>query len=64
LENTEHEKSKSFIIVEIIIDRVSNKLQTGQSIIIPAHAHNTIMAKERFKMITTIIKSGYEEVCA
>lgn len=47
---------------EIIINRSSNKLKTGQSIIIPAHAYNTITAKERFKMITTIIKSGYEEV--
>lgn len=47
---------------EIIIDRKSSKLETGQSIIIPAHAYNTIMANERFKMITTIIKSGYEEV--
>lgn len=47
---------------EIIINQRSNMLQTGQSIIIPTHAYNTIMAKERFKMITTIIKSGYEEV--
>ncbi len=49
---------------EIIIDYKSNKLQTGQAIIIPAHASNTIKANERFKMITTMIKSGYEEVCA
>ncbi len=47
---------------EIMIDRKNNRLETGQSIIIPAHAANTIRANERFKMISTIIKSGYEEV--
>ena len=47
---------------EIIIDDKSNLLDTGQSIIIPAHARNTIKANERFKMILTIIKSGYEDV--
>ncbi len=44
---------------EIIIDGKSAILETGQSIIIPAHAHNTIRANERFKMLSTIIKSGY-----
>jgi quercetin dioxygenase-like cupin family protein len=47
---------------EIIIDGVKNQLETGNSIIIPAHSSNTIMAKERFKMLSTIIKSGYEDV--
>jgi quercetin dioxygenase-like cupin family protein len=45
---------------EIIIDGISNWLNTGQSIIIPAHTPNTVRANERFKMISTIIKSGYE----
>jgi len=45
---------------EIIIDGVSNFLETGQSIIVPAHTPNSIKANERFKMISTIIKSGYE----
>lgn len=45
---------------EIIIDGVSHLLDTGQSIIIPAHASKTLKANERFKMISTIIKSGYE----
>ncbi len=45
---------------EIVIDGTSNLLNTGQSIIIPAHIPNTIKANERFKMISTIIKSGYE----
>ena len=47
---------------EILINGVSNMLNTGQSIIIPAHARNTIKANERFKMISTIIKSGYDEL--
>jgi quercetin dioxygenase-like cupin family protein len=45
---------------EIVIDGKSNMLETGQSIIIPAHTANTVKANERFKMISTIIKSGYE----
>jgi len=45
---------------EIIIDGISNFLDTGESIIIPAHASNVVKANERFKMISTIIKSGYE----
>ena len=47
---------------EIIIDDQSNLLESGQSIIIPAHTSNTIKANIRFKMISTIIKSGYEEI--
>ena len=47
---------------EILINGVSNILSTGQSIIIPAHARNIIKANERFKMISTIIKSGYDEL--
>lgn len=45
---------------EIVIDKVSNILKAGQGIIIPAHASNYIKANGRFKMILTIIKSGYE----
>jgi quercetin dioxygenase-like cupin family protein len=45
---------------EIVIDGKSNFLVTGQSIIIPAHTSNIVKANERFKMISTIIKSGYE----
>ena len=46
---------------EVVIDEIPNILQTGQAIIIPAHASNIIKANERFKMISTVIKSGYEE---
>ena len=45
---------------EIVIDKVSKHLSTGQSIVVPAHAANYIKANGRFKMIQTIIKSGYE----
>ncbi len=47
--------------VEVVIDDKSNILQTGQAIIIPAHTSNMIKGNDRFKMISTIIKSGYEE---
>ena len=46
---------------EIIIDGASNQLSTGQGIIIPAHRSHIIKARKRFKMILTIIKSGYED---
>ena len=45
---------------EIVIDKVSNLLESGQGIIIPAHSPNFIEPNGRFKMISTIIKSGYE----
>jgi quercetin dioxygenase-like cupin family protein len=45
---------------EIIIDGKSNLLETGEAIVIPAHTPNIIKANERFKMVMTIIKSGYE----
>lgn len=47
---------------EVIIDEKSNLLKTGECIIIPAHTSNNVKANERFKMISTIIKSGYEAV--
>lgn len=45
---------------EIVIDTISNILQSGQGIIIPAHSPNYIKPNGRFKMILTTIKSGYE----
>lgn len=45
---------------EILIDDKLNLLEKGQAIIVPAHARSTIKASVRFKMISTIIKSGYE----
>ena len=45
---------------EIVIDGTANFLETRQAIIIPAHTSNIVKANERFKMISTVIKSGYE----
>ena len=45
---------------EIVISGISNFLSTGQSIVIPAHAPNFVRPNGRFKMILTVIKSGYE----
>lgn len=45
---------------EIVIDKISNLLLSGQGIIIPAHSPNYIKPNGRFKMISTTIKSGYE----
>lgn len=45
---------------EIVINNVPHMVKTGEGIIIPAHAPNHITPDGRFKMILTIIKSGYE----
>ncbi|MBK7871491.1 MAG: cupin domain-containing protein [Saprospiraceae bacterium] len=45
---------------EIVISGVSHILATGGSIVIPAHASNFVKPNGRFKMILTVIKSGYE----
>ncbi|MEP7374967.1 MAG: cupin domain-containing protein [Chitinophagaceae bacterium] len=45
---------------EIVIDKISHVLESGQGIIIPAHSPNFIKPNGRFKMILTIIKSGYD----
>lgn len=47
---------------EIVINDHPQQLETGESIIIPAHSRNRIKANERFKIITTLIKSGYEDL--
>lgn len=45
---------------EVIINKKTHQLKSGDGIIIPAHAILSINANEQFKMISTIIKSGYE----
>ena len=45
---------------DIVIDKISHVLISGQGIVIPAHSPNYINPNGRFKMILTIIKSGYE----
>lgn len=49
-------------VAEIIIDEKSNLLSAGEGIIIPAHISNFVKANEKFKMISTLIKSGYEAI--
>lgn len=45
---------------EIVINGVSSFLESGSGVVIPAHTSNHITPNGRFKMILTIIKSGYE----
>ena len=57
----------AFILViegkaEVMIEAKSFTLDAGQAIIIPAHSRNSIVGVVRSKMMSTIIKSGYEEV--
>lgn len=44
----------------IVIDGKTTRLQTGDGIIIPAHKSSHIEPNGRFKLILTVIKSGYE----
>jgi quercetin dioxygenase-like cupin family protein len=63
------ERSSPFDIYIQIIDgsatvSINDKkitLKLGEGMIIPAHSKHSFNAKEQFKMLTTVIKSGYEE---
>jgi quercetin dioxygenase-like cupin family protein len=46
---------------EVIINDKKYKLTLGEGIIIPAHSRHCFNANEQFKMISTVIKSGYED---
>ena len=46
--------------VELVIGDKLHILKIGESIIIPAHTPNHIRPDGRFKMILTVIKSGYD----
>ena len=46
---------------QITIDKKVHNLKLGDGIIIPAHSLHSFNANEMFKMLSTIIKSGYEE---
>lgn len=46
---------------EVSINNKTILLNRGEGIIIPAHAKHSFTANEQFKMITTVIKSGYED---
>jgi quercetin dioxygenase-like cupin family protein len=45
---------------ELLINEKKYKLGLGEGITIPAHASHGFNANEQFKMISTVIKSGYE----
>lgn len=46
---------------ELTINDKKHMLRLGDGIIIPAHANHQFNANEKFKMISTVIKSGYED---
>lgn len=46
---------------DLSINDKKYKLKLGEGIIIPAHAKHHFNAEEQFKMISTVIKSGYED---
>jgi quercetin dioxygenase-like cupin family protein len=46
---------------EVSINKKPYKLRLGEGIIIPAHSTHCFNANVQFKMISTIIKSGYED---
>jgi quercetin dioxygenase-like cupin family protein len=46
---------------ELIMNNKKHELFIGSGIIIPAHVTHCFNANQQFKMISTVIKSGYEE---
>lgn len=46
---------------ELEINNKKYILNLGEGIIIPAHARHCFNANEQFKMISTVIKTGYED---
>lgn len=46
---------------ELIINDKKYRLKLGDGIVIPAHSKHRFNANEQFKMLSTVIKSGYEE---
>jgi quercetin dioxygenase-like cupin family protein len=46
---------------ELVINDKKYKLILGEGIVIPAHSRHRFNANEQFKMISTVIKSGYED---
>ncbi|MDQ6762175.1 MAG: cupin domain-containing protein [Bacteroidota bacterium] len=46
---------------DVSINEKKYTLKLGEGIVIPAHTSHCFNANEQFKMISTIIKSGYED---
>ncbi len=49
-------------VADITIVTETHHLKLGSGIVIPAHTIHRFNAKQQFKMLSTIIKSGYEEI--
>ncbi len=45
----------------IVVNGKATKLEIGQGILIPAHASSHVEPNGRFKLLLTVIKSGYED---
>lgn len=48
-------------VADVTIDKKEFKLKQGDGIVIPAHSNHHFSASQQFKMISTVIKSGYED---
>ncbi|MEO5685545.1 MAG: cupin domain-containing protein [Chitinophagaceae bacterium] len=48
-------------VAELTINEKDFVLRLGEGIIIPAHSKHHFNANVQFKMISTVIKSGYED---
>ncbi len=48
-------------VAELTINKEVYNLKPGNGNIIPAHAQHAFNAREKFKIISTIIRSGYED---
>ncbi len=48
-------------VAELTINGTEFKLKQGDGIIIPAHSSHRFHAEQQFKMLSTVIKSGYED---
>ncbi len=46
---------------QVNINKVEHHLPLGTGIIIPAHSVHCFQANEKFKMILSVIKSGYDD---
>lgn len=46
---------------DLVIDKKKYNLKAGTGIVIPAHSLQFFYANQQFKIISTIIKSGYED---
>ena len=46
---------------EVFIDNKQFNIKLGEAIVIPAHSSHYFLASQQFKMISTVIKGGYED---